>query len=353
MKVRDTTQDVVKGITITLVVYGHMLRGLSDAGLNNHVLSVIDLVMFSFRMPLFFVLAGYNARGALERRSAAAYVRSRWEALIYPYIVWSVLLWSFKMLAQTAQGASVNHPVHLVDLLSIGWKPISPNWFSYALLLMQLVLVAGWRKPGVLVAGALAGQVAAELWGADLREILDLTLLHAPFFMLGVWLAAYLPLPVAYAWLRRRWVFLGLLAVVAAGFWLAAQWPGFKPIGLLMMPLSLAGIGTLTAFALHVPEGRGRQALAYLGQRSLSIFLAHVVFTAMIRALMLKLGCGILLLVVVGTVVGIGAPVVMYEAAVRLRLAGWLGIARIHSRPAGAKAPALTRDRAAEPVASG
>jgi fucose 4-O-acetylase-like acetyltransferase len=337
IRTRDITQDVIKGITIILVVYGHMARGLMDTGLGGQALQILDFVLYSFHMPLFFALAGYNTRGVLEHRSAATYVRSRWWAVAYPYVVWSILLGGFKLLVQTLPGTDVNHPVDVTDLVAIGWKPIAPYWFLYALLLMQLILAAWWRKPGLLLAAAITGFVAAGLWDEHMPAIVRATLLHAPFFMLGAWLAASERMPAVYALMARPGILLGLLAVVAVGFWLPLQWPELNPVGLLTLPLSLAGMGMMTGLAQRVPEGLGRQIFAYLGRLSLPIFLAHVIFTAMTRAIMLKLGVDMALpLLVVGTLVGVAAPIALYEVAARLRMADWLGLTARSPMPARA-----------------
>jgi len=52
--------EYAKAIGIVLVVYGHSARGAQAAGLfaNEHLFAVVDSIIYSFHMPLFFFLSG-------------------------------------------------------------------------------------------------------------------------------------------------------------------------------------------------------------------------------------------------------------------------------------------------------
>ena len=66
MQERNAWVDYAKAIGIILVVYGHVARGVFNAGLpmdeDNYLL--IDSIIYSFHMPLFFFLSGlyFNTR---------------------------------------------------------------------------------------------------------------------------------------------------------------------------------------------------------------------------------------------------------------------------------------------------
>jgi len=51
--------DYAKGIGIILVVYGHVARGIFSAGMivNEKIFRLVDSVIYSFHMPLFFFLS--------------------------------------------------------------------------------------------------------------------------------------------------------------------------------------------------------------------------------------------------------------------------------------------------------
>ncbi|MBC1212116.1 acyltransferase family protein [Listeria booriae] len=66
---RITWIDYAKGIGIILVVYGHVLRGVFEAGLDIPIklFTYEDSFIYSFHMPLFFFLSGLFANHLLKR----------------------------------------------------------------------------------------------------------------------------------------------------------------------------------------------------------------------------------------------------------------------------------------------
>src|SRR6516162_8987779 len=84
--------DVAKGLGIALVVLGHTLRGLVNAGLLNPEgpVQVVDRWIYAFHMPLFFILSGlFLARSA--ERPLRSFVADKLLRLGYPYLVWVTL----------------------------------------------------------------------------------------------------------------------------------------------------------------------------------------------------------------------------------------------------------------------
>ena len=319
---RDAVQDILKGIAIILVVYGHMERGVITSGMDSsHILQHIDFIIYTTHMPLFFLLAGYNAAGSLQRHGAGRFVRTRGWALVYPYILWSFILWGMKLL--TAGFATFNHPLEADAILNIWWQPISPFWFIYALLVMQLLLVVQRRRMNWYLPGSVALLALSELSGLAAPSIIWTILLHAPFFALGVWLAEA-NLPLVPSVVKRWWAGLALLAVFGVGNWLALTYRSdLPPVGIETVPVTLAGIGLLMVVSTNLPEGKGRDMLAYLGRLSLPIYLAHVFFSSVTRIILSKAGLhDVGVIIAVGTLTGVVAPVVIYVVAERLCVAG-------------------------------
>jgi fucose 4-O-acetylase-like acetyltransferase len=60
MQNRDHWVDYAKGLGILLVVYGHVSRGVFNAGIkvDAELFKLVDSVIYSFHMPLFFFLSG-------------------------------------------------------------------------------------------------------------------------------------------------------------------------------------------------------------------------------------------------------------------------------------------------------
>jgi fucose 4-O-acetylase-like acetyltransferase len=58
---RNIWVDYAKAIGIILVVYGHVARGIFNAGLviDQALYELVDHVIYSFHMPLFFFCRGF------------------------------------------------------------------------------------------------------------------------------------------------------------------------------------------------------------------------------------------------------------------------------------------------------
>src|SRR5450432_4284481 len=84
--------DYLKGIAILLVVYRHVVSGIQLSGIIvPQAVITANMIFFSFRMPLFFLLSGLFIGGSLAKRTTGQLVFIKFENLIYPYLVWAVL----------------------------------------------------------------------------------------------------------------------------------------------------------------------------------------------------------------------------------------------------------------------
>src|SRR5450631_3856954 len=80
--------DYLKGIAILLVVYRHVLIGIQLSGITIPTILVnANMVFYSFRMPLFFILSGIFIGGSLARRSLKQLIGIKFENLLYPYLI--------------------------------------------------------------------------------------------------------------------------------------------------------------------------------------------------------------------------------------------------------------------------
>ena len=84
--------DYLRGIAILLVVYRHVLLGILASGmvLPSAWLDA-NIMFFSFRMPLFFILSGIFINGSLAKKTLGQLVYIKFENLLYPYFIWSFL----------------------------------------------------------------------------------------------------------------------------------------------------------------------------------------------------------------------------------------------------------------------
>ncbi|WP_028310903.1 acyltransferase family protein [Derxia gummosa] len=278
---RHAWVDVSKGAGILLVVLGHAIIGVHDAGLLppgsawNEILRVIYL----FHMPLFFFLAGLFAErwiGKPKLATCAGIVRR----LAWPYILWSVV----QLLVISSAGSAVNTPVrlHWTDIAQAVWSPPSQFWFLQCLMFCQLVAVLTLplgRLALPLLGLVLLGMNDLLQPGYPLKSLLKSYVFFAAGGLLGPMVLAAAVLP------RRRRVVTTLLG--GAGFALMAlltqRLAGAVPTGGIALAAAAPGIVMLTGWAMLAGEGRAGRWLGALGRESLSIYLLHVFFTAGMR----------------------------------------------------------------------
>jgi len=84
--------DYAKGLTIVLVVYHHAFLTLVHAGVKVDAWMInANLSVYSFRMPMFFMLSGLFINRSLQKRGARKYIEVRARILLYPYLLWAAL----------------------------------------------------------------------------------------------------------------------------------------------------------------------------------------------------------------------------------------------------------------------
>ena len=131
--------DVLKGVLILLVVFGHAVQGLAaDAMLaENPQIQGIHFardMVYSFHMPAFFVVSGFFA-GGLWRKDLHAQVRSRLHRLVKPYFVWGFLT----ACAMQLMSRFTNNGEGLADFLRSPVVPFSQFWYLYVLFFLFLL----------------------------------------------------------------------------------------------------------------------------------------------------------------------------------------------------------------------
>ncbi|GAB2189281.1 acyltransferase family protein [Sessilibacter sp. MAH2] len=128
---RDYWVDYAKAIGIALVVYGHVIRGVYDAGLSisEGFFLLSDSIVYSFHMPLFFFLSGLFFFGSFNKRGAKDFLLNKVDTVAYPYFLWSFIQITFVVvLARFA-----NSPADSGAFWSILTHPFGQFWFLYAL----------------------------------------------------------------------------------------------------------------------------------------------------------------------------------------------------------------------------
>ncbi|WP_340070867.1 acyltransferase family protein [Enterococcus faecium] len=132
--------DFGKGITIFLVVFGHVSLGLLQASkfseTSNQILYFFVEVVYVIHIPVFFALSGYFFKGYQNLQDFRHNILKKLWSLGIPYLVFSILMFIMKKIG----GRSVRESKTIFDLLNIWKEPIDHLWFLYTLFSIFLIL---------------------------------------------------------------------------------------------------------------------------------------------------------------------------------------------------------------------
>ena len=269
---KNMTIDVVKGIGILLVVYGHIIQRTVLPQGGDFFLNPVFKIIYTFHMPLFVGISGYLLAGSLGRRRIPEVFYSRVRGLLVPYLAWGAVGLGVALILGSAAGPLLSEP---------------SAWFLFVLFSLSAILLAvlqwGGRFRMVMIVG-----IYFLLLMVPGNEHFDLYYIQwfYPFLMAGYFFAQWGRAPD----IRRH--FLPVTAVALILFVsLAARWgrndyiyvnrmqfaPGdlINEAGRLVYRYAAAFTGIVLVFGIgHYLRGtKAGGALAWIGVYSLDIYL--------------------------------------------------------------------------------
>lgn len=324
--------DIARALAIIGVVFGHSVDGLINSGTlaPSDATARVHDALYVLRMPAMAFVMGFFIPGSVAKRGTPRYLANRVLLMLYLYVLWFFV----QGVVEVATSSLKNKPRPPATLLEV-WVTYGHLWFLTFLAVATLVVVTIRPWPGrarlLLLVGYLA--VGVALWGWNV-QVVGLRGLSLLFFVAAG----------AAVGLRR----MGSLMLARPGLWLAAGVvatvayvlmysldpapatdvedvvPG---VGTRALSLTMAVVGIVALLALAVALARiprVSEFLAHLGRVTLPIYLAHLIVVAGSREALEVAGVDpVLVYVVVGTVLGMLVPYVLFLHADRLRL-GWL-----------------------------
>ncbi len=185
-KKRYTQIDICKGIGILLVVLGHALKQTGSA---NPVIQVLISVIYSFHMPMFFMLSGFVSLKILylvNTKQRMAYIGQRAKRLLIPYAVMSLLYIPLKIW----MSAYAMVPYTLGDTwrILIGDSPNTAVWFLFVLFFCSAAaaLVVREENMNLVLAAAILFSAASYIMDWQIRIPR-----YFFYFLLGLWVRRY------------------------------------------------------------------------------------------------------------------------------------------------------------------
>lgn len=331
--------DALKGVGIILVVIGHALGGLIDAGLipSTDWFRPLFASIYMFHMPLFFFISGIFVSKRLTS-DPKKFKYGLITKIAYPYFLWSFIQVTIIYLASSL----VNHPIESLsyDYAKIFFHPPSQFWFLFALFLMHYValLLKDFLKTPFFLLVALCLYSMSEF--GLLPYILNMSSKMILYYALGVYFGEYTLQHLNAGTVDRAWFLSVSLAILfgSISYFHAinldgnSSWPNqaasiFNAVNGFhnFFAASMAVIALFFVW-LKFPK-LSKPWLVYLGQASMPIYILHIIFLAGFRIIILKIYPGLKpeFLLVVLTFIGLLMPVLVFEVSKKLRLSALLG----------------------------
>ncbi|ELK2034093.1 acyltransferase [Vibrio vulnificus] len=322
MSTRTEWVDYAKAIGIILVVFGHVNRGIYDAGfgLPESIHSVVDSVIYSFHMPLFFFLSGLFCMESFRKRGGTGVLKAKIDTLIYPYLLWSLLQGSIEVGLSNYTNGSTSFS----DLIQILWAPRAQFWFLYVLFAIFCVMAVYFsmvKRRQVELLFVLS--VLLYLFRGSLPEsyLLNLIAINLVYFVLGIVFAENMSRNEE--WLRPQTSLLACLLIFIVLQWLFHFNLGYRHYDKGVMTLTIATIAIALVICLSITLSKVKVGwLQVIGLYSMQIYLMHILTGSGARIMMSKIFHvdSTLIHLVVGTIAGVVLPIVLTKVIERVNI---------------------------------
>jgi len=281
--------DVAKGLCIILVVLWHVVTkhaiGVDGTGSITDAWATLNAQLLPLRMPLFFLLSGMFAARAVNAPAGVSW-RRRAGRLAAVYVVWVVIQTFVLAVTPDFDTARAENGWQLLAQLTI-----SPTnlWYLLALAVYLLIARLVRHLPSAVVlpvAFAIAAIAAAGLV-PDLGNLWQLVQ-NLFFFLAGLRLRSSIERFAAASGFLRTFM-LGaayVAAVGAVGVLGMRQWPGVWPL----LAIIAVAFGVAACALLDRHAGVIARPLRWIGQRTLPIYVIHMLPLALIDGALRGLG---------------------------------------------------------------
>ncbi len=328
VKSRMEWVDYLKGIIIILVVNKHVYAGLEVAGIPvPEAIKKANMVFFSFRMPLFFILSGLFVSSSFGKRGLNKFFSIKFENLIYPYLIWSVIEISLQFMF--AGVANAHRSYH--DYLRILYNPhvLDHFWYLPALFNTTIIYILLKTKLHLQTWMQL---VLGFIFYFSAQYVVDISIISD-------WMTYYLCFAIGDACatlffqestqrlLKKPSVLVGIITLfVFTQIYYLDHPETFHLLGattnigkLQLIGIALVGSLGMFALAFQLQERKVFRFLRVVGFHSLYIYVMHVMVAAATRIALARI-FGIdnaYVLLVLCTITGVTIPIIVYNVLIK------------------------------------
>ncbi len=276
---RSLLLDVLRGLSIALVVLGHTDEGMLHRFWWNGSMTGyrIKFFIYSFHMPAFFFVSGIFLCASVQKRGGWRFTIEKLRTMIYPYLLWALIYAPVAIyFAKLLNSAPMSWDAFAKAVATGGYSWFLPTIFFTVTVGMLLRRVP---MPLLFVLSALV----SLYWPITGLVFVDRGLNHLPFLVVGMWVGRSYErverVPVVLAALGAAVLFVVILLLTKSRFVFSPYL--FIPLGLLgtLMLLLVSRVLTRTATA---------RLLAWAGSGSIGIFLLSAYFQGLGREALVR-----------------------------------------------------------------
>jgi uncharacterized membrane protein YcfT len=342
--------DYARGMCIILVVFRHCFEGLTNANLGTEkfwLLKLMNVSLFSFRMPLFFLLSGVFISQTLIKKSYKKYVTDRFKIILYPLLVWG----SIQITLQLIFADYVNADRQPIDYLNLIIRPRKIEQFWYLNTLFMVGIVYAFFKAvlrfriwhlaiSAIVcysAGALFYIIHSKYSTHPVVENIAYSFLpdflhFYIYFFIGDLVSTFVLrkenqhyfasvkvlVPILVVFLITHYYFTRVNLAHEVQYKLGTYVEHFQPLHFLV--ISLSGCALMIQLSFILQRFGGLKFLRIIGYHSLYIYVSHLIVVSGMRTVLVRIiGINhVPTLMLINVILGIVIPIILYNILVRL-----------------------------------
>jgi len=315
--------DYSKGIGIVLVVYGHVIRGLASTTIiSDHYIYYSDNFIYSFHMPLFFVLSGYLFYNSYKKVPSIAFIYAKLKTLIYPFIIWSIL----QTVIEIFLSKFTNTQTPPSALLTCLFLPRAQFWFLFALFFITVIAYLCFKASEKYGLGIILALWAVYFIFQPSLGPFDKAFQYLIFFFVGICISRqppkFPPVNAAISWLLLT----ATLFTAAIYFYFIYSPKSKVDYGIWFILTGIFGSALIAQLADRAVSNKVFTFFVMLGKKSLPIYLVHIMVASGTRIILMKIFklYNPAINVLTATIAGVMVPLLVYNYCSKTRHLAWL-----------------------------
>ncbi len=276
---RSLLVDVLRGLSIALVVLGHTDEGMLHRFWWNGSMTGyrIKFFIYSFHMPAFFFVSGIFLCASVQKRGGWRFTIEKLRTMIYPYLLWGLIYAPIPIYySKILRAPAISWATFAVDMATGSYAWFLPTIFFTVVVGMLLRRIP---MPLLFVLSALV----SLYWPLTGLVFVDRGLKHLPFLVVGMWVGQSFErverLPAALAAMGAAVLFVVILLLTGSRYLYSSY---------LFIPLGLLGTLMLLLVSRILARTWTAKLLAWAGSGSIGIFLLSAYFQGIGRETLVR-----------------------------------------------------------------